>query len=157
MKQIMIETETETKTPQLKIMGNFINYIIYSNGKIYNCKKDCFCKTERKDKNRYQEVRLIDNQGYSHIFYVHFLVASNFIGEIPEGMQVNHINEDKHDNRVENLEIVTPAQNCAHGTRNERIAKTLKGKIKQHHCFQVEDLNNPDEVEVFDCLASFLK
>lgn len=66
-------------------------------------------------------------------FYVHTLVIATFKGPIPAGMQVNHRNEDKTDNRLSNLEVVTAKQNCNHGTRNERagkaIAKALKGNV----------------------------
>ena len=42
-------------------------------------------------------------------------MAEAFIGEIPDGWVVNHINADPTDNRVENLEICTQAQNIRHG------------------------------------------
>lgn len=61
--------------------------------------------------------------GKQKSFYVHRLVAETFIGPIPKGEVVNHLNENKLDNRLENLEICTVTQNNNHGTRNERIAK----------------------------------
>lgn len=48
---------------------------------------------------------------------VHRLVVSTFIGEIPDGYEVNHINGNKQDNRVANLEIVTSKENKAHAMR----------------------------------------
>jgi hypothetical protein len=52
------------------------------------------------------------NQGRS--FLVHRIVISAFLGPIPDGYEVNHINGVKTDNRIENLEFVTRAENIRH-------------------------------------------
>lgn len=46
--------------------------------------------------------------------YAHRMVADAFLGPIPRGMQVNHKNGDRSDCRLDNLEIVTNAENRAH-------------------------------------------
>lgn len=45
-------------------------------------------------------------------------------GEIPKGMQVNHIDENKLNNALSNLNLMTPKENCNWGTRNERLSKS---------------------------------
>lgn len=70
----------------------------------------------------YCRVRLFDFEGKAKHYAVHRLVAQEFIGNT-EGFEINHKNEIKTDNRVENLEIVTKKENCNYGTRNERISK----------------------------------
>lgn len=48
---------------------------------------------------------------------VHRLVAEAFLGSIPKGFTVNHINGVKHDNRVENLEVISRGANIEHAFR----------------------------------------
>lgn len=66
-------------------------------------------------------------QGYSSLllyqnnqprgFLVHRLVAEAFIRPLSEPDEVNHINGDKRDNRLVNLEIVTRQENVDHAIR----------------------------------------
>lgn len=53
---------------------------------------------------------------------MHRVVAERSHGEIPEGMQVDHINKDRLDNRRENLRFATNSQNQANGT--SRVTKS---------------------------------
>jgi len=47
----------------------------------------------------------------------HRLIWEHVYGQIPLGLQVNHINGVKWDNRIENLELVTPSENLKHAYR----------------------------------------
>lgn len=61
--------------------------------------------------------------GKRKYYYTHVIEWEAFNGPIPEGMQVNHINEKTSDNRLENLNLMTPKENCNWGTRNRRGAE----------------------------------
>lgn len=80
----------------------------------------------------YMSVALCKN-GKVHRMFVHRAVMLAFVGECPNGYQVNHIDENKINNRIENLEYVTPKENANHGTHIERIAAKLrKGGVYQY-------------------------
>ena len=67
---------------------------------------------------------------------VHRLLWTAFNGLIPEGLQINHLNENKADNRLENLSLCTAKENINYGTRNKRAGEKLCKRI------QMLDKNN---------------
>ena len=75
-------------------------------------------------------------------YLVHRLVWITFNGQIPEGLQVNHINEVKTDNKLENLNLMTAKENCNWGTRNERTGKVLKNRKDQSKSVLQYDLQD---------------
>ena len=70
----------------------------------------------RSDRNGYRFVELT-HHGQRHGVSVHRLVAAAFLGPSPEGQQVNHIDRDKMNSALSNLEYVTPSENVAHAYR----------------------------------------
>lgn len=48
----------------------------------------------------------------------HRLALLAFVGPCPAGMQARHLNDDRHDNRIENLRWGTPLENAADARRN---------------------------------------
>jgi hypothetical protein len=67
----------------------------------------------------YKAVSL-SKSGKTKIFKIHKLVAIAFVPNPDCKKTVNHINEDKLDNRASNLEWLTLVENLQHGTRTER-------------------------------------
>ena len=43
--------------------------------------------------------------------YIHRLVYKTFVGEIPEGYEIHHLDFDKSNNNLSNLKLVTPLEN----------------------------------------------
>ena len=92
-------------------------------------RKEKILKTAR-DRYGYYQVGLCKNS-IEKKYLVHRLVWIAFNGIIPEGLQVNHINEVKTDNRLSNLNLMTAKENLNYGTRNERAGKKLSKVVLQ--------------------------
>lgn len=59
----------------------------------------------------YLKTMILDDNGKYRSWTIHLFVALAFIGEKPDGLEIDHINGIKTDNRLENLEYVTRSEN----------------------------------------------
>ena len=87
----------------------------------------------------YLRYDLCKNGKYAHI-YAHRLVYEAFIGKIPEGKEIDHINTIKDDNRITNLRCVDRKENMHNENtykkyfvpcteeKKKKISETSKGK-----------------------------
>lgn len=65
---------------------------------------------------------------------VHVLVATAFIGKKPfDNAQVNHIDSNRSNNHVSNLEWVTPSQNIKHSFDTTNRVNFFKNKFSKEH------------------------
>lgn len=69
---------------------------------------------QRPDAKGYMRIDLKDNYGKKHFFGVHRLVVAAFISNAENKPQVNHIDGNKANNKMENLEWCTNAENQKH-------------------------------------------
>lgn len=85
------------------------DYSIDEDGNVWNTKRGKQMSANA-DKNGYLQIRLFQNDGKRGSFLIHRLVAFTFI---PEGIKetVNHIDGNKLNNNVSNLEWMTMLEN----------------------------------------------
>ena len=102
-------------------------YAITRDGRVWSYKSNKFLKP-MLDKDGYHKVNLCKDKKMK-TFRIHRLVAEAFIPN-PKGLpQVNHKDENKSNNCVENLEWCDAKYNMNYGTRNERAAKKLSKPV----------------------------
>lgn len=103
-KEILIQT----------VAGFEGRYDVYSDGRIYSHRRNGRFLSAGQDGHGYLKVGLFRPDGSVRTRTVHRLVAEAFISNIDGKAHVNHKNGIKTDNRVENLEWVTQAENVRH-------------------------------------------
>ena len=114
-------------------------YLISNYGRVYSKHKKGYL-AQTTNNNGYLKVSLWkDNKGKNE--YVHRLVALAFIPN-PEGFpQVNHMDEDKQNNYVENLEWCDNSYNNTYGTKRQRQGETLLNNGKTSYRVNQYDLD----------------
>ena len=94
--------------------------------------------------NGYHRVGLQDERRKKKSFFVQRLVIFMFLGspniDLKFHPQVNHKDENKLNNRIDNLEWVTSKENCNYGTRNKRMIENLKGQKRTKE--QIDRIRN---------------
>lgn len=103
--------------------------------------------------NGYLQVHLYQGGKSSRrVRYIHRLVADAFIPNIKNKPQVNHINGDKADNFVDNLEWVTSKENNNHA-EHTGLNKIFKEKRIQVDLFRL----NGDFIKSFNSILDCSK
>lgn len=93
----------------------------------------------RRRANGYVVVR-----AHAHIVgMAHRMIWESVHGPIPSGMQINHVNGKKADNRIANLELVTPSENTLHayrlGLRSARGEANGRARLNEHAVRQLRE------------------
>ena len=104
-------------------------YAVTSCGKVWSYKRKKFLKPYTV-RGGYLQVKLLkDNE--KKCCYVHRLIADAYIPN-PENLpQINHRDENKTNNCLQNLEWCDAKYNSNYGTRNEKVANSNKKSILQ--------------------------
>ena len=122
-------------------------YYVTEEGEVYSEFSQKFL-AQSYDKNGYLKVRMSSTDlpnGKQHLYSVHRLVLENFSPvENMINLQVNHIDGDKTNNNITNLQWVTCKENIHHAIENNLRAK-INGSAK---------LSENDVIEIIERLLS---
>jgi hypothetical protein len=127
----------------------YAGYVISCDGKVFSCLQRNGRNPATIDYSNPKELKYHqDKDGYlctsvqylckSKTVQVHRLVAETYVNKFSPGLQVNHIYENKHNNKVSNLEWVTPQKNSEH-SKCKHLWKILE--LETYNIFYVKNIN----------------
>lgn len=116
-------------------------------------------KRQQIGTNGYKIVKLYKNDKKKYTFSVHRLVAEAFLEKPSYAECVNHINGNKLDNRIENLEWCTYSENNIHALKNN-LRKPDIEKLIANKKIKVVMFDNENIIAIKECsrdMAKFLR
>lgn len=135
---------------KIEVHKDFENYLIFSDGTIFSRSRYHIQKNGRK---RFKKGRWLKVNKYhkyprismnSKTSYVHRIIAETFLGKPQKNLEINHIDGDKTNNRVENLEWITHQENMEHARK-----KRLYAQGERHYKSKMSDATIREIVELY--------
>lgn len=132
------QLNSPNKVGAMKNLGflGFSCYSLSNLGEIYSSKSNRFL-SPCIGSSGYLRVTLTDDEGATKDFSIHRLVAFSFLREDTERSYVNHIDGNKLNNNVKNLEWVTASENNIHayteGLSYPKVEESLSLGIDPHN------------------------
>ena len=132
-----------------------MEYTVTKDGEVYNANGKKLKPYEHSD--GYRQFKMYQD-GCTEAKYVHRFVYETYVGPIPKNMQINHINEDKSDNRLENLELVTCEENIrkrSYCKLNMKLCNEIRKKYVDNVNTSVRSLSKEygiHETTIHNCL-----
>lgn len=114
-------------------------YLIDKEGDVFSFYKNRILSSVEDVKGGHRSLRLTKDKVIKK-YSIHYLVMITYVGPRPEGYEINHKNGIKWDNRLENLEYVTPSENILHAYRTG-LKKPIRGE--QHHASKLKKEDIP--------------
>ena len=128
---ISIQTTTKEMATQLELKKHpvFTDYGSDKDGNVYSFKAGKIKELAKVNHGRGYNHYSLRLCGKIHMYLNHRFTYECFNGMIPKGLQINHIDHDKKNNRLDNLELVTGYENMQKGI----AAGVLYGTASPNH------------------------
>lgn len=130
-----------------------MEYTCDKEGNVYN--SDGYKLSPYSHSDGYKQFKAYYEGGCTEAMYVHRFVWETFNGKIPFGMEINHINEDKTDNRLENLECITQTENIRKRSYNKLNMEKAE-KIREEYAAK-ESITFAKLAAKYDCNPSTIR
>lgn len=121
---------------QLKKIYCYPDYYASTIGNIYSKRSGKLVKIKQHERRGYLFCKVINKKGKTRFKGVHRLVALAFVPGREKGMEVNHINKNRKDNRPCNLEWITHTENVRYSRAKPLIVITKSGCELYYSCIR---------------------
>ena len=127
----------------MKEIKKYPNYFVTKKGLVFSSKTNKFLKFSY-DQQGYQRVGLQIGNYKTKTIKVHRLVAETFIDNIENKKDVNHIDGNKANNDISNLEWCTRSENMKHAYRMglKIVTQNQIDGVKKRFSKQIIDTSN---------------
>ena len=122
-----------------RFIPDYSNYMVSNLGRFKNLKTNKILR--QYVVMNYLKVPLRNDYGIRKMVASHRVIALVFIGTDDKSLHINHKDENKLNNVVDNLEFCTIKYNANYGTRNYRMSKTQRNDIRKSKKIQQYDLD----------------
>ena len=115
-----------------KTIEDYENYMVSNLGRVYSKRSKRYLKSSLTSSGKgYQHISLCKD-GKAKSFMIHRLVAEAFIPNPDNLPCVNHKDENKMNNCIDNLEWCTAQYNNTYGTIIQRTKKKISKVVEQY-------------------------
>ncbi len=147
-----------------KIENERFNEAIKKHGKDFEKYKNLIVFKDGTILNKFfKKIGATGLKGYIYVtsnhkqYLAHRIIWEAFNGKIPDGMQIDHINTIRDDNRLENLKLVSSKENANNPLTKKHMSEGNKGKTnhlkKSIRCCNIKG----EFICVFDSITTAAK
>jgi len=132
-------------------IDNINDYFISNNGAVFSLLRKIILK-HKIDRDGYHRITLYPHNGFTNM-PIHRLVYITWKGDIPEGFVIHHMNNLKWDNRIDNLEAITPSLNIRYAAEDGLFKRTFEWNSEIVHdvCkLMEENVSVPDIAKLYN-------
>lgn len=126
MRSVERATNTVRFSKEYYLHPVFQNYVASKTGEVINVKTNKILKPQLHSTG-YCVIRIYDKSlPKPKTYYVHRFAYESIRGEIPEGFEIDHVNNCRTDNSVRNLQLLTNKKNVGKSLNKKIISKNVK-------------------------------